>query len=91
MACRIRKRRRLRPAQADEVVPETIGRFRVRDCLGKGGFGAVYLAHDPDLDRLAALKVPRPGRFHSDEEREQFHGGGEDGSKAGTPWHRYRP
>jgi formylglycine-generating enzyme required for sulfatase activity len=62
------------PAHADEAVPEKIGRYGVQRRLGTGGFGAVYLAHDPDLDRLVALKVPRPGRFSSEEERLQFIG-----------------
>lgn len=36
---------------------ERVGRFEVRDLLGRGAFGAVYLAHDPQLQRDVALKL----------------------------------
>jgi serine/threonine protein kinase len=47
--------------------PSHIGRYRVERVLGKGSFGVVYLAHDEDLQRAVAIKVPtarlleRPG------------------------------
>ena len=49
----------------DAPVPQQIGRYTVRSRLGQGAFGDVYLAHDPELDRLVALKVPREERFSS--------------------------
>lgn len=52
--------------------PERIARFRIRRCLGEGAFGRVYQAHDPDLDRLVALKVAKLDRGDSDQRIKRF-------------------
>jgi eukaryotic-like serine/threonine-protein kinase len=50
----------LDPDQNEQV---TIGRYRISRMLGEGGFGRVYLAHDADLDRPVAIKVPIADRL----------------------------
>src|SRR5476651_1671195 len=40
------------------ALPTHIGRYRVEKIFGQGGFGLVYLAHDGQLQRLVAIKVP---------------------------------
>ena len=39
---------------------EKIGKYRIQKFLGRGGFGAVYLAHDDQIDRDVAIKVFQP-------------------------------
>ncbi|MCA9216417.1 MAG: SUMF1/EgtB/PvdO family nonheme iron enzyme [Planctomycetales bacterium] len=47
------------PPAVDDV-PERIGRYVVRDLLGAGGFGRVFLCDDEELHRRVAIKVPCP-------------------------------
>jgi Tol biopolymer transport system component len=39
---------------------DRVGRFEIRECIGAGGMGIVYAAHDTELDRTVAVKVLRP-------------------------------
>ena len=53
-------------------VPTRIGRYTIFRRIGKGGFGQVLLAHDEDLDRAVAIKVPRPERVSRPEDVQAF-------------------
>ena len=35
-----------------------VGRYELRECVGSGGMGVVHRAHDLQLDRDVAVKVP---------------------------------
>ena len=52
--------------------PTKIGRYRVIRLLGKGGFGRVYLAHDDELDRPVAVKVPNIERISAPQDIEAY-------------------
>ena len=54
--------------QADLLVGQTIGHYKILERIGTGGMGEVYLASDITAGRKAALKV-LPLRFTGDAER----------------------
>ncbi len=58
-------------APADEY-PSHIGRYRVERLLGEGGFARVYLAHDDELHRPVAIKVPHRRRIAQPEDVESY-------------------
>ncbi len=54
--------------QADLLVDQTIGHYKISERIGTGGMGEVYLATDVTAGRKAALKL-LPMRFTGDTER----------------------
>ena len=63
------------PPQNREWFPalgQKIGRFQITSVLGKGSFGTVFLAKDPELDRSVAIKIPRSSRFRNQQIRQRF-------------------
>lgn len=65
-------------------LPAEFGRYRILGRLGQGGMGAVYLAHDTQLDRRVALKVPT---FSADEHSEVIQRFYREARAAATLWH----
>ncbi len=49
-----------------------LGRFILERELGRGGLGIVYLAHDPQLGRSVAIKIPRFEAILDDDLRHRF-------------------
>src|SRR5262245_27054195 len=47
-----------------DTLPQRLGEFTLRRRLGGGGMGVVYVAEQPSLGRLVALKVVRPELLH---------------------------
>ena len=60
------------PADEPALTPTVIGRYRVERLLGAGSFGRVYLAHDDQLKRAVAIKVPRPSMVSSAQKVDEF-------------------
>ena len=48
------------------------GRYILEKKIAGGGMGAIWLAHDPQLDRKVALKLTTSLRISSDSARRQF-------------------
>jgi len=54
------------------VAPDRIGRYEIQRRLGTGGMGSLYLARDPGLDRLVAIKLLKDDYQDDEDLRERF-------------------
>jgi tRNA A-37 threonylcarbamoyl transferase component Bud32 len=59
-------------AGAEAGAPQAVGRFELLGVLGRGAFGTVYKARDPQLDRTVAVKVPRAGNLAAPHDLDRF-------------------
>lgn len=62
--------RELRRQEPD--VGEHLGRYKIIEQVGRGGFGLVFRARDDELSRDVAIKVPYRDRVATREDEEQF-------------------
>ncbi len=51
---------------SDALIGEKLGQYEIRMLLGKGGMSTVYLAHQPSMDRVVAIKVLPREFLHDD-------------------------
>ncbi len=53
----------------EEYLPESVGRYQVLECLGRGGMGVVYRAEQDQPQRQVALKMMHAGLRSKDLQR----------------------
>src|SRR6266576_6155666 len=57
---------------AGPIVGKQIGHYQVLSCIGRGGMGEVFLAHDTSLGRKVALKLLRSDFTRIEERLRRF-------------------
>jgi RIO-like serine/threonine protein kinase len=53
-------------------LPRQLGRYRLDEIIGQGGFGQVWRGYDTELRRNVAIKIARPDRFSGSGRAEIF-------------------
>jgi len=61
----------IRP-QFGQFTGQTLGCYEVKELLGSGGMGEVYVAEDPRLGRKVALKLLAPALLHDSQSRSRL-------------------
>ena len=51
---------------SDALIGQTLGHYEIRALLGKGGMSTVYMAYQPSMDRMVALKILPREFLHDD-------------------------
>ena len=54
------------------MVGQTLTHYRIREQIGAGGMGVVFLAHDEQLERDVAIKLLPPGTLSDEASRRRF-------------------
>jgi WD40 repeat protein/tRNA A-37 threonylcarbamoyl transferase component Bud32 len=57
---------------SEDSAGRKVGKFVVIETVGHGGFGTVFKARDPELDRVVAIKMPRAGNLAGPQEVDRF-------------------
>lgn len=58
--------------EVDEEAPQNLGKYQLIERVGRGAFGEVWKASDPDLNRHVAIKLPRADRRFSPAALDEF-------------------
>ena len=53
-------------------LPQRLGRYEIQELLGRGSMGAVFLARDPAIERVVAIKLIQTATFLTAREQERF-------------------
>ncbi len=60
------------PVGGELDMPTQLGRYRIREKIGSGSYGTVYLAYDSELQREVAIKFPHKQQIDSPEEVDAY-------------------